>query len=594
MRSTEPKLLRHFPWATLGRRETPVDFFRKIDERKGFVPLLEYKPSLSVILPVDRPINSRHFSECLESLLLQAYPNWEALVIGPELNDWIYKSVEALKDSRIRILKTGYRSRASMSNEALGIVSGDWIGLLDSEDILSPATFYEILSSLQKQLCSRIFYTNEVLIDQASKKLSLFFSKPEYSYFNLIHFNMIGSFWMVKTALLRDLGGFNPEAGIHFEHEFFLRAAKTQATFELLPQFLLYRRKKSFDPSDNFDGLKAVVGRHLADVRIRANVMVTQGRGRKFLKVLPEITTPTAHLISVIIPFRDRSEYTIRAVECLLKQVGTVPVEILLVNNQSMFSELNRVKEVVAQYPNVRVVNYERPFNYAHIHNSVIRQYCLGDLILCMNNDVFFSGEKALDLMAAWAVQDWVGTLGILLRFKGGGIQHAGFRCVYGGRQRLARLTHVQEEGGFPYENKEVFGNTFAAAMFKKTTFEAIGGLREFDIPNGSGDVAFNFECLRRGLKNIYLGHIEAVHLESASRGVHYEYWETTAIERGYPDILQRMLRFDLGYDRVPGAEISFKSFLRHDVGFMVFEKAKWLMPFKPLVRWLLNSLSRA
>lgn len=595
-----PDLLKNFPWATLGRGEVPSDFFRKVDERRGFFPLFKEHPLFSVVIPLTEKHALGHFQECLESLVLQAYPIWEAILIATEHLPEYRRLVEAHQDARFKWIECGaVPNEIALKNEGVRRAQGVWLGFLGAGDVLSPVALYEVAQHLENEKNTSLFYTNEVTVDPTSKTLSNFLSKPEFSWFNLIHFNAIGKFWLARKALFNDLAGFDEHSGGHHIHDFLLKLSEGKCPFKLIPQFLVYQRHSQtvFEDKEN---LVPVVQAHLKRIGFGATVRQVRSAGFSSIKVTPAIKNKSEHLISVIIPFKDRASDTIRALSSVFRQVGNVPVEVLLINNRSSAVELKKVKEAAASRTalsptiGVSVIDYDPPFNYGHLHNWVIRNHARGDLIIFLNNDVFWQGEGALDEMVAWALQDWVGTVGILLCFPHGGIQHAGFRSVYGGRIRLARITHVQEEEGFPYENKEVFGVTFAAAMVKRTTFEDIGGLRELDLPNGSGDVAFNFECIRKGLANIYLGHLRAIHLESASRGIHYEYWETCTIEREYPDILQKMLRYDLGYDRIPGAEISFKSFLRHDVGFMVFEKAKWLMPLKPAVRWLLKRVSHA
>ena len=70
-----------------------------------------------------------------------------------------------------------------------------------------------------------------------------------------------------------------------------------------------------------------------------------------------------------------------------------------------------------------------------------------------------------------------------------------------------------------------------------------------------------------------------------------YEYWEEFLIERQYPDILQKMLREDLGYNRIPDADYSVPNFLRQALVYQLRNKAPWLDPLKPPVKKLLRSL---
>jgi GT2 family glycosyltransferase len=242
-----------------------------------------------------------------------------------------------------------------------------------------------------------------------------------------------------------------------------------------------------------------------------------------------------------------------------------------------------------------KLVSYHGAFNFGHMHNTVIREHVRGDLLLLLNNDVFLDERSDLAEWAAWAAQPWVGTVGILLRYAHGQVQHSGIRARFGGEARLVRLGHSSAEQSFVYESREVFANTFAACLLKRSVFEAIGGLRQVDMANGFGDVAFNFDCLRRGWHNLYLGHLQGMHLESASRGAgaSYEYWEERELEREYPEILERMLRSDFGYDTVPSHDHSIARAIGQALRIKFRQSTPWLDPLKPAVKKLLWNLQQ-
>ncbi|MBI1861651.1 MAG: hypothetical protein HYR96_12105 [Deltaproteobacteria bacterium] len=123
----------------------------------------------------------------------------------------------------------------------------------------------------------------------------------------------------------------------------------------------------------------------------------------------------------------------------------------------------------------------------------------------------------------------------------------------------------------------------------KRSVFETLGGLRAVEFPNGFGDVAFNFDCHRRGLHNLYLGDITGTHRESASRGLSYEYWEEVAIETEYPDILQKMLRADVGFDRIPRPDFSFRQ-LKEIFVAALYRTFPRLLALRPAIRRLIAS----
>jgi O-antigen biosynthesis protein len=575
--------LRAFPWATLGRRETPEEFVKKWREQRSRVPLLKENPLFSIVVPLPRDISLEKFSLCLDSLLSQSYPNWEAIFVAAVGVRAARSLVQAEKDSRLRWVEApGAHSDAALKREGRLSAKGEWVGVLLPEDVLSPVALYRIVLENIAHPKSDVFYTNEATFDDSLTVTNGFITKPEMSWFNLIHFNSIGRFWVIRRKVMEAVGGLREEVGEGHEHDLFLRLYENKSEFSLVPYFLYYRREAK--PRKPFS-VKHIVEQHLARTQVPSTVILRDNR----IKVTPQVKDLSSQLVTVVICFRDRSDWTSQALKAICAQAGKAPIEILLVNNQSRPEELAQIKRAADSVPqSTKIIDYNQPFNFANMHNLAIREHAKGRLLLFLNNDVFWSGSHSLDELVSWVVQPWVGTVGICLRYPHGGLQHGGLCALYGGQARLVRIGNQQREDAFTSESHEVFGNTFAACMARREVYDRIGGLRELEFANGFGDVIFNFECLRLGLKNIYLGHIQAIHRESASRGIDYEYWEEFGLEREFPDLLQKMLRFDLGYDRVPGGDFPFPTLFREALSRTFNERLPWLAPLKPtLKKWM-------
>jgi GT2 family glycosyltransferase len=575
--------IRAFPWATLGRAEAPQDFIKKWREQRARIPLIENPPKISIIIPIVGEVALDKFSLTLDSLMSQSYPHWEAIFVANIASRSFRSLVVAEKDARLRWVDApGSNSEAALKHEGWDAATGEWRGFMLPEDVLSPVALYRLVLEMRKSPAPDVLYTNEASVDDNLTFSHSFFSKPEYSWFNLIHFNYIGRFWIARATQVDEVGGIRPEVGELHEHELLLRLAERDVTFAAVPYFLYYRRqvrpKKTAVP-------KSFVDQHLARRDFKATVVVRDGR----TKVTPHVRDYSSQLVTVVICFRNQADWTIEALKGICRQAGRAPIEVLLVDNQSEAEESRRVAEAAKSVEQrVKIIPYDGPFNFAHMHNQVIRDHAKGKFILFLNNDVFWAGTHSLDEMVAWASQPWVGTVGICLRYPHGGLQHAGLCAFYGGQARLARIGNQQREDAFTHESHEVFGNTFAACLVRRELFDRLGGLRELEFSNGFGDVIFNFQCLRLGLRNLYLGHIQAVHRESASRGMDYEYWEEFGVEREFPDILQRMLRLDLGYNRVPDSDFPFPTLFREALSRTLTERLPWLTPLKPSIKkWM-------
>src|SRR4051812_2579820 len=96
--------------------------------------------------------------------------------------------------------------------------------------------------------------------------------------------------------------------------------------------------------------------------------------------------------ISVIIPFKDKSDMTLAGVRSLLKN-GPEVTEILLVSNNSSETELEKIRAAIAYIPNAKLLIYDHPFNYQKINNWAASQ-AKGELLLYLNNDIEFTKKS--------------------------------------------------------------------------------------------------------------------------------------------------------------------------------------------------------
>ena len=594
LRMNQRNRLSLFPWATLGRIEGGDEFFRRCEEQAGFVTHMKYHPTFLIMLEwEEKNQNEVQFQETIESLILQSYPHWRAVVL--DRNGVVQTLLDSFLDPRI----TCFQGPAGLSEcEKLNLVAhdtdADWLGVLTLGEVLSPTTLYQMAVLLQtkEQLPSNeatgsesrpcLMYTNEVMVDSDSKNALSFFSKCAFSWFDLVHANYIGRFWMVAKDSFSRLGGLSPLASPHEEYDFLLRLSETGRMIRHLPHFLCYRRERVFSKKTD-EVERTLVEAHLKRKKFRAKVIITSAG----LRVIPELPRSDNQTVSAIICFKDKADLTIRCLEALGKQAGRLPLEVLLVNNGSSKTELERVATVLREVAgDSEILDFNQPFNYARMHNMAVER-AHGKFLLLLNNDVFLGGTESIAEMVAWAQLPWVATVGRLLRYPAGGVQYGGFKVVFGGRLRLARITHVRDAEGLPFINKEVFGNTFAACVVKKSTYQSLGGLNELELSNGFGDVSFCLGACRRGLHHLYLGHLDAVHMESASRGSTYEYWEECWLEREYPDLLQVMLRTTLGFDQVPAKELSLRSYIRDEI-IPRFSDRSYFRPLKRITKaWL-------
>ena len=104
----------------------------------------EKKPYISIIIPVYNV--EKYLAETLDSLLVQTLHNIEIICVNDGSTDNSQKILEeySQKDKRVKILQKENGGQASARNKGMEIAKGDFIGFMDSDDLI-PEDYYEKL-----------------------------------------------------------------------------------------------------------------------------------------------------------------------------------------------------------------------------------------------------------------------------------------------------------------------------------------------------------------------------------------------------------------------------------------------------------------
>lgn len=107
------------------------------------------KPSLSIIMPVYNA--EKYLSPAIQSALNQTYKDLELIIINDGSSDKSKVVIESFDDSRIKYFENKQNSGIVFSrNRGLELARGDFIGMLDADDIAYPNKFEEQITFLQK------------------------------------------------------------------------------------------------------------------------------------------------------------------------------------------------------------------------------------------------------------------------------------------------------------------------------------------------------------------------------------------------------------------------------------------------------------
>jgi len=140
---------------------------------------------VSIIIPVYNV--EKYIEECIESVLNQTYPHIEIIAVIDASTD---KSLQILEkfSNKIKIISRNNEGKGSACNQGLKFASGEWIKVLDADDVLYPTAIQELMSVATKLENKKqtILYANYQHIDSEGKVIDL----VDYSdYNNLSNFD---------------------------------------------------------------------------------------------------------------------------------------------------------------------------------------------------------------------------------------------------------------------------------------------------------------------------------------------------------------------------------------------------------------------
>ncbi len=184
--------------------------------------------SFSILVPAYRT-REEYLREMIGSLQAQTYPNWELLLADATPDDSVEKVVCAIADERIRYIRLEQNAGiAENTNQGLQYANGDYVGLLDHDDLLTPDALYEMAAAIEESRSQgaefQMLYSDE---DKCNGDATEYYEPNFKEKFNLdllLSNNYICHFLVMKRELIRELG-FRSEFDGAQDFDLVLRAA---------------------------------------------------------------------------------------------------------------------------------------------------------------------------------------------------------------------------------------------------------------------------------------------------------------------------------------------------------------------------------
>ena len=484
-----------------------------------------FQPTVSILMPVYNT-HEPWLRRAVTSVQNQVYPHWELCicddgsskaVIHDLLNEF------SQHDPRIHVsFSPTNEGIAAASNHALQLATGEFVGLLDHDDELSPHALFEVVKYLNAHPDTDLVYSDEDKIDPQGQRVQPFF-KPDWCPDMLLAFMYTCHFSVYRRERLTEVGGFDPGCDGSQDYDLALKVTERTDAIGHIPHVLYHWRivpgsvaERATNKLYAYEAGKRSLTAALKRREIVGSVEDTFGKkeGLGFYRI--KRACDTAPLVSIIIPTRDRLELLSRCISSIEEYTTYPNYEIVIVDNDSSEPQT----QTYFQQASHQVISYPGDFHFSRMMNAAARQVS-GEQLLFLNNDMEVLNAGWLEALVEHAGRSEVGAVGAKLLYPNHTVQHAGVvigLCEFAGHshRHLSGFQH-----GY-WGSVDIIRNysavTAACMMLRRSLFAEVGGFVEA-FQYAYQDVDLCLRLRERGLLIVYTPYAQLVHYESASRG---------------------------------------------------------------------------
>ena len=314
----------------------------------------------SILTPLyNTPIN--YLVELLYSLQKQTYSNWE--ICFADASDEQHSNVGKVcakwikNDSRIKYLKLKENGGISQNtNECLKMASGDYIGLLDHDDVLHESALFEMNKYIE-QYKADFLYSDEAKFDKKIEDTTSFVFKSGFGKDELRSHNYICHFTVFSVKLKDKLDEcFRKEFDGSQDHDLVLRLTEKAEKIVHVPKVLYYWRVHPGSVSMNLDTKSYAVDSSIKAIKEQLNRQNEPGEVnsnypyRTIYRIKYDI--PVQSKVCVLIHHIENEEEYERTKEKILKNTNYVKLYIKKqVSRSESINEVNReIEKIDAEY----------------------------------------------------------------------------------------------------------------------------------------------------------------------------------------------------------------------------------------------------
>lgn len=479
----------------------------------GAIANFLYKPKISVVTPVyNTP--TELLDAAIRSVQRQHYENWELCICDDaSLDARVRGCLERWQkeDSRIKVtFSTKNEGISGASNRAVQLASGEFVGLLDHDDELSPDALYEVVKLLQGQPQADMIYSDEDKLDSEGQRLHPCF-KPDWSPEYMLARMYTCHFGVYRRRLLDELGGFRAEFDGSQDYDLVLRLSEKTNEIYHVPKILYHWRMAPGSASISPEGkpyayvaAKRTLSEHLERQQIPGGIVDGPWAGTYRIQFDAAIEKISIVIVASGMPERLRA--CISSIEDKTSRAG---YEIIVVGKQSLDPQMKL-------YLSSRlhtVVPFQEPFHCSELVN-LGAQHASGTYLLLLHDDTEVISADWITAMAGFCRQEEIGVVGAKLLYRNNLMQDTGMVLGLKGvaghplRKFPRDFWHDFRSAG---ETRNCSAVSGACMMVRKNVFEQVGGFDD-ELSPAYNEIDFCLKVREAGYRIVWTPWAELYH----------------------------------------------------------------------------------
>ncbi|MEZ5646609.1 MAG: glycosyltransferase [Burkholderiaceae bacterium] len=478
------------------------------------------RPLISILMPTYRPPLAL-LQEAVASVVQQDSPHWELCIADdasgdPALEKYLRELAEL--DPRVHVV---FRERnghiSACTNSALAQAKGDFVLLLDQDDLLTPNAVSEVIACIQANPDVGIIYSDEDRINEDGTVHTSAYFKPDFNYDLFLGQNMVSHLGVFRRDLLIDIGGFREGLEGSQDYDLALRAMERirPAQIQHIPQVLYHWRAiKGSTALDRSEKSYASTAGHQA-------VVDHLQRTHQAAEVLPAPDLPFLNRVRYALPSEGVRVTVVIALDASAKRVapmlaamygsrGQTDIDfVLCLSGPGTQDELlDGLPE--SERPRIELIHTQKGAPLSARVNAALPLTQAPFVVIC--NALFdrFS-EGWLEELVRVAAQGRVGFVAPRVRNRLGLLDHGGILFTDQGRAVFLHKGMPQDSHG--YGGRGALQQSFRALspallVARRAVLDELGPMNS-DFPGRMSLVDKCLEAGQRGLDNVWTPYVD-------------------------------------------------------------------------------------